>query len=232
MRPNLPKLDNKSDLAVWLGLNPNELNWHADLWRSSKLRAKKLLHYNYFTQEKKRTRTRVIEAPKVNLKVIQRKILDQIVVYAAIHDAAMGFRKQLDCIKHADIHTNKKYVICFDIENYFQSISWQKVYRFYRYIGYEGKVAQILCGLSTHTCNSERLHQPCIDEKQINLLSKRHLPQGSPTSPAIANAVTRVLDCRLFGLAKSLNLSYSRYADDLSFSSNHERDWRFLETVV
>jgi len=78
----------------------------------------------------------------------------------------------------------------------------------------------------------ELLARRLFDRAQQELLKQRHLPQGVPTSPALANAVLNRLDRRLSGLAGALEMDYSRYADDIAMSSQSIRDWRFLEPLI
>lgn len=119
----------------------------------------------------------------------------------------------------------------FDITECFQSIGWPKVKSVFKRLGYESKVSDYLTALCTHSV-LEHTQLNHLDDTQKTRLKQRHLPQGAPSSPALANAVLHRLDLRLSGLAKSLNLEYSRYADDIALSGNAHRDWRFLETLI
>jgi len=71
-----------------------------------------------------------------------------------------------------------------------------------------------------------------LDNEQRKKIKQRHLAQGAPTSPTLSNLVMYKLDKRLDRLANSLELNYSRYADDLAFSGNEHRDWRFFEPLI
>lgn len=228
----LPVLSNVSDLAEWLDLSYGQLDWLADLKRYDPAAPGYFNHYHYSLLRKRDGSARLIESPKSTLKQIQRKINDRILSYVAMHDAAHGFRKRRSCKTHATLHAGKKYLHLFDLAHCFQSIQWQHVYHIFAGLGYAPAVARNLTALCTHTgyANHELLKQ--LDSDQRQRLRQRHLAQGAPSSPTLSNAVLFSLDKRLAGLAKSLQLDYSRYADDLAFSGNVHRDWQFLEPLV
>ena len=175
---------------------------------------------------------RLIEKPKATLKRLQRKINREILSASDIHPAAHGFCKGRSCLSHASIHTGKRYLLLYDITECFQSIGWLKVKSVFRRMGYEEKLSTYLTALCTHSVRLEKAQLSQFDTVQRERLKRRHLPQGAPGSPALANAVLHRLDLRLSGLAKSLGLDYSRYADDIAMSGNSHRDWRFLEPLI
>jgi len=120
----------------------------------------------------------------------------------------------------------------FDIEHCFQSIQWQAVYSCFRDLNYSKEINKYLTGLCTHQLNINEPILEQLDSKQKELITKRHLPLGAPSSPTLSNLVLRRLDKRLAGLAKSLHMAYSRYADDLAFSTDNHRDWAFFEPLI
>ena len=99
-------------------------------------------------------------------------------------------------------------------------------------LGYNEPVSKALANLCTHQCRTDVPEIAKLDLTQIQRLKARHLAQGAPTSPALSNAVMFHLDHRLANLAESLDMTYSRYADDLAFSTDKQRDWHFLEPLV
>lgn len=231
----LPIFDNPKQLADWLNISVEQLNWLADITRYDSLTPQHLMHYHYHVLTKRSGNMRLIESPKVILKGIQRKILDELVHFMPVHHAAHGFQKNKNCISHASCHTKKHYLFLFDLSNCFQSIEWKKVYRLFINLGYKHDVVIYLCGLCTHRIylNHPIVKNLIANEKGFaDKIKQRHLPQGAPSSPALANAALFKLDSRLQGLANKLNLEYSRYADDMAFSGNSHRDWRFLESLV
>jgi hypothetical protein len=119
-------------------------------------------------------------------------------------------------------------VVKFDLADFFPSVPAARVCRIFRSVGYPEPVARLLTGLCTTRTPADvwdaRPH-PSLDgsEHATRLrLSNRHLPQGAPTSPALASLAAHRLDRRLAGLAARLGVTYTRYADDLTFSG--ERD--------
>ncbi|MBX2885289.1 MAG: reverse transcriptase family protein [Granulosicoccus sp.] len=228
----LPELNSIGDLAGWLGISIGQLDWLADLKRYDSSRPERFNHYHYRTTEKRDGRLRLIESPKRLLKSIQRQISDDILIYAPVHNAAHGFCKGRNCQSHASNHIGKNYLFLFDLAHCFQSVHWLQVFRVFTQLGYTRTIARYLTSLATHRAYSNHVLLDRLDVDQRIRLRQRHLPQGAPSSPALSNAVLSRLDKRLNGLAKSLRLDYSRYADDLAFSGNEHRDWRFLESLV
>jgi len=224
-------IDTEVELAQWLGLSLESLHWLADLKRYDSRASARLTHYHYSVIQKRDGTMRLIESPKSRLKKVQRKILNEILPSVRLHDGAHGFRKARSCRTHAALHTQKKYVFQFDIAHCFQSVRWLNVNRIFLELGYSSQVARCLTALCTHSvCDRAALSK--LDLNHVGRLRQRHLAQGAATSPALANAVMFRLDKRLRGLAESLELDYSRYADDLAFSGNQRRSWRFLEALI
>jgi RNA-directed DNA polymerase len=228
----LPAIDTVGDLAHWLGLTPGRLEWLADLKRYDRKTEAHLQHYHYQLVDKRDGSKRLIESPKTLLKSVQRQINSEILSQIPVHDAACGFRKGLSCQSHAARHTSKTYLFLFDLSHCFNSIHWGQVSQLFKRQGYSAPVVRYLTALCTHRSYAGHPALSVLDAEQCLLLRNRHLPQGAPSSPALSNHVMRYLDQRLDGLAKSLGLDYSRYADDLAMSGNQHRDWVFLEPLV
>ncbi len=229
---DLPVLATVGDLASWLGLSATELDWLVEYKRRDKNTDKRLQHYHYSTVSKRRGGFRLIESPKSVLKQAQRQIHDIILSQLTIHSSAHGFRENRSCRTHAQLHIAKHYLFQFDLAHCFQTIQWRQVYSIFLGLGYSKKVAQYLTGLTTHRCHMENQLFHVLDEPQRKRIKQRHLPQGAPSSPALSNAALYQLDKRLQGLAQSLHLQYSRYADDMAFSGNTYRDWGFFAPLV
>ena len=227
-----PDIDTLKDLTNWLGITHSELDWFASFWRFNPDTPEHLKHYQYQLLKKQDGSKRLIEKPKVRLKRLQRKIYQEILSTADAHPAAHGFCKRKSCKTHASIHAGKRYLMLFDLADCFHSIGWSQVQSVFKKMGYAEAVSSYLTALCTHSVHFEKSQSIHFDHTQKAKLRQRHLPQGSPTSPALVNAVLHQLDSRLSGLAKSLDLEYSRYADDMVLSGNAHRDWRFLEPLV
>ncbi|MFP3563798.1 reverse transcriptase family protein [Paraburkholderia sp. SIMBA_030] len=223
----LPQLPTLGDLAAWLGIEPDELDWFADRWRvPAQSAATPLHHYSYKAIEKRDGRCRIIEVPKSRLRALQRKVLRDLLDRVPAHDAVHGFRRGRNTVTFAAPHAGKAVVIRFDLTDFFASVHAGRVYSAIRAFGYPLEVARALTALCTNRVPSGRLLaldvRDRIDWQERQRYRNRHLPQGAPTSPALANLCAFRLDLRLAGLARSLGATYTRYADDLAFSGGED----------
>lgn len=219
---DVPSLTTLKDLADWLGLSESVLLWMADLRNLERHpRAEALRHYRRSWIAKRTGGFRLLESPKRTLKSIQRKILDQILVRIPAHPAAHGFLPGRSIRTFAEPHCRKPMVIRLDLQEFFVTISRARVAAIFRTAGYPEQVANLLAGLCTTVTPRETFTlragppSPWGERKQWDI---PHLPQGAPTSPALANLSAFRLDRRLAGLASAAGLTYTRYADDLTFS--------------
>ena len=166
--------------------------------------------YHIFEIPKKSGGTRTIHAPCPELSLLQRKLGK--LLANCVHDildkqplfwnASHGFRPQRTILSNASVHRNKKYVFNVDIINFFGSLNFGRVRGFFikdKYFALEPPVATIIAQIA------------CFNNQ---------LPQGSPCSPVISNLVGNILDMRLVSLARTQKCTYTRYADDLTFSTN------------
>ncbi|MDR6495531.1 hypothetical protein J2797_005453 [Paraburkholderia terricola] len=223
----LPQLPTIGDLAAWLDVEPLELDWFADRWRVAAHDATtRLHHYSYKAIEKRDGRCRIIEIPKSRLRELQRKVLHGLLDRIPAHDAVHGFRRGRNTVTFAAPHAGKAVVIRFDLTDFFASVHAGRVYSAIHALGYPLEVARALTALCTNRVPSGRLLAPDvrdrIDWQERQRYRNRHLPQGAPTSPALANLCAFRLDLRLAGLARSVGASYTRYADDLAFSGGDD----------
>ena len=218
----VPALDTVGDLAHWLGLPVAELLWYADQWRSNTPATPQMRHYHYRWVPKQSGGVRLIEAPKLRLRAIQRRLLSQLLDQVAPHPAAHGFRRGHSCLTHARLHTGQAVLIRMDLKDFFPSIPAPRLHALFGKLGYAHNVAAALARLATHRTPSlawSALPPASKPAPQaLSQLRERHLPQGAPSSPALANLCAFRLDVRLHALAQSLGARYSRYADDLAFS--------------
>ena len=225
---NLPPLETVADLATWLNLEPSDLAWFADLKR---LNARdpaqpRLDHYLYRILSKPFSQLRLIEIPKPRLKQIQRQILTHILDPIPLHPAAHGFRKGRSVKTFAAPHTGRRVVLRMDLQDFFPTLSGPRIQAFFRTAGYPEPVADLLGGLCTNATPRSAWRNPGIATSPAALREARrlyarpHLPQGAPTSPALANLCAFRIDSRLLGLAQSAHATYTRYADDLLFSGD------------
>src|SRR5262249_16596997 len=136
-----------------------------------------------------------------------------------VTDAAQGFVAGRGIVSNANPHVGKAVVVNLDLSDFFPSIAFQRVRAVFERHGYSGCVASILALLCTE---SPRTTVTYAGTKYEVATSPRGLPQGAPTSPGLSNQVARKLDKRLLGVAAKLGLTYTRYADDITFSGNPE----------
>lgn len=215
---DLPRIESVGALCDWFWLDPEELEWFADL--KGLCHSRTLGHYHYRPLSKPDGSIRLIECPKRRLKSLQRQILSEILDRIPAHPAVHGFVRNRSIRSFAAPHTGKRVVLRMDLSNFFPSFAAARIQAFFRTIGYPEAVADRLGGLSTNA--APRTLFAVLDHDSRSLYCRPHLPQGAPTSPALANLCTYRLDCRLAGLAKSANTAYTRYADDIAFSGDDE----------
>jgi len=227
-RWRLPVLDDLDALADLLQLTAGELDWFADprhLARATGVAP--LQHYRVSHRITPSGSVRVLEAPKARLKSIQRLLLHQLLDHIPVHQAARGFRPGGSVHSYATPHAGSPVVLRLDLEAFFASVSVGRVYGIWRSVGYPEPVAHGLTGLTTSVvplASWRAVPRPAADHLLAShwrlgrRLATPHLPQGSPTSPALANLSAFGLDVRLAALAESWGGRYTRYADDLAFS--------------
>jgi len=224
----VPEIGSLAALAQYLEVSDGELAWLADVRGLERtVEQERLRNYWYGTIARPGGTPRVIERPKHRLKGVQRRILHEVLDLIPAHGAAHGYTAGRSVRTHASVHAGRFVVIRLDLRNFFGSITGTRVYGIFRTAGYPESVSHTLTGIVTNVVPSSFWHslpRP-TDSRQLSAhhalgrqLATPHLPQGSPTSPALANLATFNLDRRLAGLADSLEITYTRYADDLTFS--------------
>lgn len=154
-------------------------------------------HYRTFSIPKKSGGKRTISVPYPALLLCQQWIKSNILYKARIHDAAHGFVNGRSIKSNAELHLRQKHLLKMDLRDFFPSITKKRIINVFIRMGYPQNVSFYLASLC------------CLDEK---------LPQGAPTSPVLSNVVAHGMDVRLSKLAEKSGLTYTRYADDLTFS--------------
>lgn len=220
---DIPKLTSAGDLATWLGLSHEHLDWFADTrCQHARTSIPDLQNYNYAFCLKKSGSVRLIEEPKPRLKTIQRRILHAILNRVAVHPSAHGFVPGRSCVTAAGCHCGEAVLLTADLKDYFLSVSIARVHGLFRALGYPSNVARlltVLCTTSTPTfVFTSRRDDRLRDWATRKLYGSPHLAQGAPTSPALANIVSYSFDRRVSRLAALFEVTYTRYADDISFS--------------
>jgi len=215
MRWGAPGIDDLAGLAAFLGLGPDALDWFADRREINRhARDERLRHYRYVWLPH-----RLIEAPKPRLLALQRHVLDHILSVVPVHDGVHGFVPGRGTHSFARLHAGRAVLVSLDLRAFFSGVTAARIYGLFRGIGYPEPVAHALTALTT-TRTPAHVLRAAPDPYLAALLRQPHLPQGAPTSPALANLCAFRLDRRLSGLAGRFGLTYARYADDLAFSGD------------
>lgn len=168
--------------------------------------------YKQFRIRKKSGGIRQISAPKTrSFKLLLRYVNKMLAAVYTPSDYAMGFTERRSVVTNADVHKGQNYVFNVDLKDFFPSIDQARVWKRLQLepFCFDRSIANILAGL----CAMKQK----MDDGSVRFV----LPQGAPTSPIITNMICDTLDRRLAGLAKRFGLRYSRYADDITFSSMH-----------
>jgi hypothetical protein len=173
--------------------------------------------YTTFSIPKRSGASRQICAPKWQLRLVQQRILRNILDKVPAHPAAHGFVRGRSTLSNAQPHVGASVVVKFDLEDFFPTIYYFRVVGLFASLGYG-----VISGRFTSDDHSHELApllaRLCTYSPDPKAFGAGHLPQGAPTSPAISNLVCRRLDARLAGLAERNGGAYTRYADDLTFS--------------
>src|SRR5215471_4932154 len=132
-RWNLPAIETVRDLANWLSVSIDELEWFAELkGLGDKLRKPKLQHYHYHMWPKRSGRVRLIESPKPRLKELQRRILSGILDAIPVHPAAHGFVKGRSIMTFATHHIGKSALLRLDLQDFFPAFPAARVHGLFR----------------------------------------------------------------------------------------------------
>ncbi|MDD4107169.1 MAG: reverse transcriptase domain-containing protein [Bacteroidales bacterium] len=180
--------------------------------------------YKVFTIKKKSGGVRIINSPVNILKSFQWSLNVLLQEVFEPHKAATGFKAGNSIVDNARPHVNMNYVFNIDLKDFFSSIDQARIWKRLQFPPFNlnketGRleIANRIAALCCTEMEVERLdgHNNWIKVK------KNVLPQGAPTSPIISNIIAYRLDYQLTGLAKRFGLNYTRYADDITFSSLH-----------
>jgi len=219
---DLPAIETIGDLSQWLGIELSDLDWFADLKQFGYMASSSqpVRNYRYRVQTKESGGFRLIEAPKPRLKAVQRRILTGILEKIPPHPAVHGFWKGRSIRTFATPHVAQHVVLKMDLRDFFPSIPRPRVQAIFRTMGYPEAVADRLGGICTNATPRDAWPREAVEERAV--YARAHVPQGAPTSPALANLCAYRLDCRVSGLANAAGARYTRYADDLAFSGGEE----------
>jgi RNA-directed DNA polymerase len=197
IRDEFLKLYNRDDISRLLGVTTKQLNFHLYVLPTEK-------KYKTFSVPKKSGGTRKISAPASPIKVIQQSLREILEVVYKPKPATHGFVPKRSIITNSRLHKKRRYVLNIDLENFFPTIHFGRVRGMFMGNPYKlnNEVATILAQICCH---------------------EGVLPQGAPTSPIVSNMICARLDAKLQQLAKEHQCTYSRYADDITFSTNRSK---------
>ena len=197
----LPYLRSPAHVASYLGVSPKLVR---------QILHKPSYHYRFFKIPKADGRSRQITTPKTYLKVVQWWICDNILDQMPLHDCVHGFRRGRSYLTNARVHYGQRHFLNVDIESFFPSIEAGLVEAAFLEMGYQADGARVLRELVTLGGAA---------------------PTGSPTSPMIGNLVLSKFDAFLADYSVERGLTYTRYADDITISSEHWIDEVVLQDV-
>jgi RNA-directed DNA polymerase len=208
----LPSLSSPDQVAAGLGIPLLRLRWLA--FHSE---ASTVSHYVRFTIPKKSGGQREIWAPQPKLAAAQAWILENILSKVPVGPVAHGFVPGRSTVTNAAPHVKRAIVVNADLKDFFPTITFPRVRGIFESLGYSPAVATVLALLSTE---APRREVEYAGKKYFVATGPRALPQGACTSPALSNLAAWGLDRRLGGVAAKLGWTYTRYADDLTFSGD------------
>jgi hypothetical protein len=204
--PGLSALRTRSDVEALLELDCASLT---ELLRPGAGRG---APYVAFDVPKATGGVRTLHAPRPRLKRLQRRILDELLAPLEVHPSAHGFVPGRSTVTNARAHVAARIVVKMDLAEFFPTIHFGRVVGLFEQYGAGREASRMLAALVTH--------RPVLSDGRVAWPST--LPQGAPTSPALSNLVCRRLDARLTALASTVGGTYTRYADDLTFSFRSE----------
>ena len=228
-RWDTPVIESVEELAGYFSTTPKTLLWLAAVAKTSHPGT----HY-HSKWIRKRVGHRLIESPLPQLKSVQRAILTDILNPIPVSNFAHAYCKKRNTKSFVAMHTGRGVCLKMDLRQFFPSIESRRVGGIFRSLNYPRPVTRLLTGLCTTIAKPDDIRQlksMSTSGQQLNrFYATRHLPQGAPTSPMLANLIAFRLDCRLDGLVRPFDGRYSRYADDLLFSfprdDAHDRQCR------
>lgn len=224
--PSLPSILSLNHLAVRCGIPYSYLR---EFVSRRPINGNDLsMPYENFSIRKRSGGRRFIHVPNRQLMAVQRWINNHVLQEVKPHRASHAFSRKSSIKKCAQVHCGSAWLIKLDIADFFESVSEIQVFRAFESMGYSPLVAFELARICTIKTPA---HSPRQHFKQWLVRNANHtiyayndrylgyLPQGAPTSPLLANLVMRQCDNELSEIAATFGMKYTRYSDDLTFSS-------------
>lgn len=194
LRNEFFELKTRQDVARLLDVEPKLLNFYLHILPVDK-------RYTNFSIPKRSGDQRQISTPITGLKIIQQKLNQVLQAVYKPKRSSHGFSQARSIVTNASQHIRKKYVLNVDLQDFFPSINFGRVRGLFMAAPYSlpEEVATILAQICCHN---------------------NQLPQGAPTSPVVSNMICAKLDSELQQLARKQRCTYTRYADDITFSTS------------
>ncbi len=180
-------------------------------------------NYRMFSIRKRSGKYRFIHASIKKLHILQKYINQEILKKIPTHPNSYAFKDNCNIVQCAKMHCGCKWLLQFDLKDFFFSITEKEVYNVFKSLGYRDILAFEFARICTTTRLPRSYNVP--RNKNINKYKQYEysligvLPQGAATSPALSNLIARKLDEDLQEYAQNFGFVYTRYADDLTFSS-------------
>jgi RNA-directed DNA polymerase len=199
------------------------------------------MQYKIFRIRKRSGGGRTISVPGPLLMRAQRWLTQHVLNKAVVHPASHAFSPGASILSCAREHVKARWLIKIDVADFFDSITEIQVYRVFRGMGYNALLSFELARLCTsvpyvtrkHSLRSWQSHYPRAKIREYaGQRELGHLPQGAPSSPMLANLAMKSIDEELTQLAKSFGLRYTRYSDDMTFSTRGDFDRGRAQQVV
>lgn len=183
--------------------------------------------YRVFQVKKKRAginaprKHRTICVPEPSLMRLQRWIAQNVLNAEKPHPRSYAFAPCRSLVQAAELHAGCRWLIKMDLKDFFESIDERQVYLVFRSLGYGALLSFEMARMCTRLpgAYSSQKIDVSAPATGYSFRAPGHLPQGAPTSPMLANLVVRALDHRLEAIGMRYGWAYSRYADDLAFST-------------
>ncbi len=158
-------------------------------------------YYRCFSIPKRKGGFREISSPYPTLMKVQKWIYQEILLPSIqLEEVVTGFVKKKSILDNASPHVGHSFVLKMDIKDFFPSVTINRVISVFKALGYHHRLSYALASLCCYNGS---------------------LPQGAPTSPILSNTIAKRMDRRIQGFAKTVGLSYTRYADDITLSGEY-----------
>lgn len=238
---NFPVIFSVEHLSMLMGIQSSYFNYLIGEQKKDNYEniPYKIYRYNYFKLKKKKGGYREIMSPSKDLKYIQKWILVNLLEKHHLQESCTGFRKGVSIKNNAEPHEKSEVILKVDLLKFFDTITENRVFTVFADMGYRKNLAVSLAKITT--AQHRKQYWRSIPRDELNKIGYKIdntpsvLPQGSPTSPALANILASSMDYRFEKLSEKLGFRYTRYADDLTFSIRDNQklpSLKMIKTII